>query len=205
MRRKKLGDRRTPFLTLIFMLPTSNPQTPNLLIPMKISHYYTTNICLFLLSLPLITLLGCGKTLDPAAAGREPVSGTIRLNGQPLEIGARIFFSPFDRGDSTAGSAGHIVKGGKYSLTGRNGVKPGKYRVGITCEQTYDRKTNSPRTAETLDVDEYHVCIVPPEFNTKSTIEFEVVTGQKNIFDYNIETSFVPDTRIPKRASRLPQ
>ena len=172
---------------------------------MLISHHNTTSICHFLLCLPFIALLGCGKTYDPEAVGRKPVSGVIRLNGQPLEIGARIFFSSLDRGDSTAGSAGHIVKGGKYSLTGRNGVRPGKYRVSITCEQTYDRKTNAPRTAETLDVDEYHVCIVPSEFNTKSTIEFEVVEGQKNIFDYNIETAFVPDTRIPKRASRLPQ
>ena len=171
---------------------------------MKISLYYTTNICFFLLSLPLITLLGCGKSIDPHAIGRENVSGTIRLNGELLEVGARIFFSPLDKGDATAGGIGHIAKGGKYFLIGRNGVKPGKYRVGIACEITYDRKTNAPRTAETDDVDEYHVRIVPPEFNTKSMIEFEVVEGRKNIFDYNIETSFIPDTK-PKGKVPLPR
>jgi len=153
----------------------------------------------------LLGITGCGTVKDPAAAGREPVTGMIQLNGQPLEMGARIFFSPLNGGDRTAGGVGHIVKGGKYSLTGRNGVKPGKYRVGITCELTYDRKTSAPRTALTDDVDEYHVRIVPPEFNEKSTIEFEVVEGQKNVFDYNIATSFVPDTKIPKKTPRLPQ
>jgi hypothetical protein len=57
----------------------------------------------------------------------------------------------------------------------------------------------------TDDEDEYHVRLVPPEFNEKSPIAFEVVEGQKNVFDYNIATSFVPDTKIPKKTPRLPQ
>ena len=34
----------------------------------------------------------------------------------------------------------------------------------------------------------YMVSLVPPEFNEQSTIEFEVVAGQKNVFDYDIKT-----------------
>jgi hypothetical protein len=157
---------------------------------------YTFAFCLF--CFPLASFSGCGKPVDPEAAGRETVAGTILLNGQPPVGETVIAFAPLDGVDTTAGGGGLVSAEGKYSLTGRNGVKPGKYRVRISCSATYDRKTKAPRTAETEFGHDYQVRILPPTFNEKSTLEFEVVAGKPNVFDYNIETSFVPNTRPTK-------
>jgi len=158
------------------------------------TYFYTTNICFFLSCLLLVSLSGCGQPVDPEAAGKENVTGLVRLNGTPL-AGAMISFIPVDS-DSSAGSggSGHTKADGKFSMLGRNGLRPGKYRVIIVCHTPYDRRTRAPATPDTGEEHEYLVNVVPPEFGDNSTLEFEVVAGRRNVFDYNIETSFTPDT-----------
>ncbi|MDR3199762.1 MAG: hypothetical protein LBU34_17995 [Planctomycetaceae bacterium] len=129
--------------------------------------------------------------------GRENVSGRILLNGQPLEGSARIVFDPLD-GDSRNGGSGQILSG-NFFLTQQDGVKPGKYCVRIFATVTYDKTTNAPATKETLDYNEYTMDIIPPEFNVDSSLEFEVIKGKKNIYNYNIETPFKP-----KRVNKAP-
>ncbi|MDO4587339.1 MAG: hypothetical protein Q4C95_08585 [Planctomycetia bacterium] len=136
----------------------------------------------------LFNLTGCEKK-NPD--GRENVSGMITLNGEPLQGSAGIHFDPVD-GDKTAGGHGQIMTG-KYLLTGQDGVKPGKYIVRISALATFDKRTDDYATADTLFEHEYTVTVVPPEFNVGSTIEFEVVKGKKNIFDYDIKTDFQPE------------
>jgi len=41
--------------------------------------------------------------------------------------------------------------------------------------------------------------MIPPQFNDTSTLEFEVAKGKKNVFNYDIKTDYIPDTKsIPK-------
>ncbi|MEZ6074232.1 MAG: hypothetical protein R3C56_00745 [Pirellulaceae bacterium] len=75
--------------------------------------------------------------------GRENVSGTITLNGEPLTAMAGIVFSPLEEG-SRDGGQGQITAG-KYALTGADGVKPGKYIVPLTpASIDFDKKTGKP-------------------------------------------------------------
>jgi hypothetical protein len=73
-------------------------------------------------------VIGCGS--GPRLV---PVSGTVLLNGEPLE-GATVLFSP----DVTnpGGQPGVVVTGpgGKYQAMTRDrpGLVPGKYKVGVT-------------------------------------------------------------------------
>ena len=124
------------------------------------------------------------------------VSGTIKLNGQLLTNSGSIKFEPIG-GNPQDGGSGRI-NDSKFLLTGMDGVIPGKYKVKINVEQMYDRKTGEPSTPQTGDFDSYRVYFVPPEFNSQSTIEFEVVRGKRNVFDYDIVTDYKPDTAPPR-------
>ncbi|MDR2437829.1 MAG: hypothetical protein LBE12_00470 [Planctomycetaceae bacterium] len=141
----------------------------------------------FLCCFVILVLLGCQNT-NPD--GRENVSGRILLNGQPLQGSARIVFDPLE-GSQQDGGSGQIMSG-NFLLTQQDGVKPGKYCVRIFATITYDKTTNLPATKETRDYNEYTMSIIPPEFNVNSDLEFEVIKGKKNVYNYNIVTSLKP-------------
>ena len=168
---------------------------------MKLIHFsFLLGFC------SLLCLSGCGKPANPD--GRLDVSGTITFNGGPFE-GANattMIFEPIDDKSSGASTVTFNPTTGKYLCTMQNGLKPGKYRVKIEAHAQYDRKTGQPvgpdfgsdfKEGEPESSRSYFVSLVPPEFNKESTIEFEVVAGKKNVFDYNIETSYVPNTTPP--------
>ena len=136
----------------------------------------------------LLLLPGCNRK-PPNPDGRMDVSGTITLNGGQFE-GAEmcaIAFTPIDDPSLGSSSTTFNAKTGKFLLTLQDGLKPGKYRVAITAQAVYDRKTNKPITAETGEGMDYRVTLVPPEFNKESQIEFEVVKDKKNVFEYDVK------------------
>jgi hypothetical protein len=141
-----------------------------------------------LISLLVFPVSGCSGPKNPD--GRENVSGTITINGAPLTGMAGIVFSPTVEG-SDGGGQGQINTG-KYALTGADGVKPGKYIVRITASIDFDIKTGKPADNTIEFGSEVPVDLVPPEFNKESKIEFEVVAGKNNNFDYDIKTDYVP-------------
>lgn len=136
----------------------------------------------------LLSATGCK---EPNPDGREDVSGKITLNGEPLGTQSGVFAIRFDPvgDDKKAGGSGQI-QSGSYALTGQDGVKPGQYVVRISGSATFDRSTNDYANADTKMENEYQVVLVPPEFNSESKIEFEVVKGKKNVFNYDIVTDF---------------
>lgn len=142
----------------------------------------------------LMCLSGCKKKpVNPD--GRMDVSGKITFNGGPFEGAEMCAIAFIPKDDRTLGSSSTTFnsKTGKYLLTLQDGLKPGKYRVAITAQAVYDRKTNKPVTAETLEGQDYRVTLVPPEFNKNSTLEFEVVKDKKNVFDYDVVTDAVSE------------
>ena len=169
---------------------------------MKKTYCSSLAMSLFL-TLLMFQMVGC-KKVNPE--GREDVRGRVTMNGQPIDptYTAAISFVPVDDKPVTDGGGGQIVSS-KYLLTNTEGVKPGKYKVKIFVNQYYDTKTGEPATKESGDFDMVHVSMIPPDYNDKSAIEFEVVSGKKNIFDHNIVTDYAPgkDT-IPKQAKIKP-
>lgn len=140
-------------------------------------------------------IVGCKKNTNPD--GRMDVSGKITMNGSPVRGSPIVRFDPVGD-DKLAGGNGFIDAKGNYFLTGQDGIKPGKYIVRISALDTFDKATDTWRTAETPEGREYGVRVVPREFNDESTIEFEVVEGKKNVFNYNIESDAPPE-RIGRR------
>jgi hypothetical protein len=154
------------------------------------------------LSLVLCCVLFCFSACSskqPNPDGRLDISGTITLNGGPLE-GAKvrnIMFEPID--DPTSGPSTAVIdlQTGKFLCTMHDGLKPGKYRVKLFVEAIYDKRTNQPVGPDFGSTDDddgqgYRVPLIPPDFNTQSTIEFEVASGKKNVFDYDIKAELKP-------------
>jgi len=131
--------------------------------------------------------------------GRLDVRGTITCNDGPFQGTnlTTIIFEPVGDPSSCSSTAAFDPDTGKYLCTMQDGLKPGKYRVRIVVQTQYDRKTNQPTGPdfEKTDEDDWKVNFVPllpQEFNEKSTLEFEVVDGKKNVFDYDIKAELKP-------------
>ncbi len=135
-------------------------------------------------------MTGCKKNTNPD--GRLDVSGKITMNGAPTRGSAIIRFDPVGN-DKMAGGSGFIDAKGNYLLTGQDGVKPGKYIVRISSVDTFDKATDTWRTAETPEGREYAVRVVPREFNDESKIEFEAISGKRNVFSYDIVSDAKPE------------
>jgi hypothetical protein len=124
----------------------------------------------------LVTFSGCGD-----AQNRQPISGEVKLKGQPVEDGV-ILFAPVD-GQET-GDGAQIVKG-KYRIPKEKGLSPGKYKVAIYAGNGLSGAGNaSPDSPNAgLKVPKERV---PPEYNEKSKLIQEVTKGGPNKFDFEI-------------------
>src|SRR5262245_3388006 len=101
---------------------------------------------------------GCGG--DPL--GRQPVVGTVNVNGAPPEKG-NIGFQPVDKGVPGGGR----ISGGKYSIARKDGLPEGKYRVTINAPVP-GTGTEAPAGAMPGDPLPPPQELIPDEWNTKS-------------------------------------
>ncbi len=123
-------------------------------------------------ALSMAVTLGCGNPVTS-------VHGTVTLDGQPLD-GASIEFVPAD--GSTA-SASSRVNAGKYSLE----MTPGEKRVLIIATKVvgtkpaYEGEPNSPTIEVTAS-------LLPPRYNTASTLQADVKPGRNEGVDFALTT-----------------
>jgi hypothetical protein len=130
--------------------------------------------------------LGC-------SGDKADVSGTVTLNGTPIEEGA-INYIPIE-GTHGAG-AGATITNGKYSIPRSQGVTPGKNRVELRAFRNTGRKVKDP-TAQPGATTEERVPAFPAEYNDNSTLTRDVQPGS-NTFDFNINVP-EPGKSAPKR------
>ena len=143
----------------------------------------------FLAGLAVAVLAGC------SSGGRKivPVSGVVKLNGQPYP-NAIVSFQPIaaDADDNPGrGSSGRTGPDGRYELV-YDGEKPGaltgKHRVRIFTDQGAggeakdDRSESDPNWRPARGGEP-----IPPEWNELSTKEFEVPSGGTDQADFHIE------------------
>ncbi len=81
--------------------------------------------CVGLLVISMALWLGCGGD----AAGRIAITGTVTLDGAPLEKG-NISFQPMEGAKTSSGA---VVTGGNFSIPRMKGLLPGKYRVEVNA------------------------------------------------------------------------
>ncbi|MBX6312628.1 MAG: hypothetical protein IRY99_06865 [Isosphaeraceae bacterium] len=126
---------------------------------------------------------GCGSGDN---LPREPVSGSVTLDGKPLKSGL-ITFVPTGPDIPTQGAAA-IVEG-EYSIPRAQGLVPGKYKVvvssgGGTPEQKVDTVADMPGMPPVPAKE-----AIPPQYNANSILEANVTAGGKNEFDFSLTSS----------------
>src|SRR5690606_11737998 len=104
------------------------------------------------------------------------------LKGKDLDHGT-IQFIPMDQGNSPSGG---VIQNGKYHLQGKQGLRPGKYRVLISSG---DAKQPDPAGAPPGESGPPAKERIPPKYNVaseKDPVTVEVKQGQENKFDFPI-------------------
>jgi hypothetical protein len=123
-------------------------------------------------------LAGCARGPE-----RASVSGIVLVDGQPLETGS-INFVRFDGTGPTAGSA---IENGEFSVDRSRGPLVGLNRVEIRGNRKSGRKIPHPMSPKDT-IDEL-VEAVPAEFNTSSTLTWEIESG------HNTRNFEIPSTK----------
>lgn len=111
--------------------------------------------------------------------GRQPIDGTVTLDGMPLSHG-NIRFEPLTADDSTA--AGAVIAGGEFHIPREQGLPRGEYRVSISCPGKLEANQ---------DADEGGLAeeLVPARYNRDTTLQVTVASGGRNQFPFDLVTA----------------
>ena len=133
-----------------------------------------------------IVLVGCGDSLE----GREAISGTVKLKGQPPPVGAIVTFEPLENQGTGVYAA---VTGGSFAVPRENGLKPGKYLVRVTAgdgktavNPTDPEPDAAPGPGGPGGTNIVSKDLVPPDWNVRSRHEVTVTRDGQNKFDFEI-------------------
>ena len=138
-------------------------------------------IALASLSLIGLGLLGgCGGN----PLGRNPISGTVKVDGVPLEKGT-ISFQPLEDGQTSSGA---VISGGNYAIPRDKGLPAGSYRVSINAAAPGGSRPALAADAVPGDGPPPPKEMIPPEWNESSTQTIEVKKGGPFIFPFEIAT-----------------
>lgn len=114
----------------------------------------------------LLAMVGC-------APGESTVSGTVTLDGKPLEEG-NIAFRPLPA-LAVSEAMGGSIKDGKYQVKAR----PGQNRVEITATRIVPGKKDNFGTL-------LRESILPEKYNAKSELTKEISAGRANELNFEL-------------------
>jgi len=129
----------------------------------------------------LLFVLACGFFFgcqSKDSLKRQGVSGTVILEGQPLQAGSIEFESP-------AFISGAPVQDGKFTINPAKGIPPGEYLVRIHASAAMSKMTASGEgdaPGEPVSTME----LIPEEYNEKSKETRTVEEGKANVFEFTI-------------------
>ncbi|MDP1798512.1 MAG: hypothetical protein Q8K78_13555 [Planctomycetaceae bacterium] len=129
----------------------------------------------------LVVMNGCGADTGLKLV---PVTGTVRLDGQPLPRGS-ITLRPESSKDGWEQPTGSIEADGMYAVytQGRAGAPPGRYRVVIFA-------TGSPVDQNGAAHPGLPVSLIPAMYNdpAQTPLKVDVAPGVKTQFDWELTT-----------------
>jgi hypothetical protein len=136
----------------------------------------------------LATVAGCSGESGPP---RLPVSGEVKLDGQPLTSG-KITFAPLEGG---VGAFGEITDG-VYRFGGSDGPSSGRHHVEIVAvTPTGKRVPSTDLPGETVEEVRN---LIPPRYNARTELQVEVKPDADNAFRFDLSTR-KPDPRKSRR------
>ena len=129
-----------------------------------------------------LTCVTCGTLLLVAcdSNSRQPVEGTVTLDGRPMADG-QIRFVPQEGANGP--TAGAKIDNGKFSISAELGIFAGTYRVEITASRPGGRKIPDRVTGQPVDV---YKQFIPAKYNTKSELVANVTADGANVFDFAV-------------------
>ena len=135
-------------------------------------------ICLAAVGLSVLGLTGCGPD-----DGLVTVTGTITLDGQPVENGSISLMSVDGRG-----AGGDVITDGHYSAR----TAPGETAVQIYAHKTVKKQNPTPEEIE-RNLTEDQVQLLPSVYNRQSKLRIDI-TPDSHEFDFNLTS----DGQVPE-------
>jgi len=128
--------------------------------------------CRSLLVAATVVAAGCGR----GAGDQAELTGTVSASGKAVAKGS-ISLVPIA---GTGGpAAGGFVADGRYRLTGRDGVRPGRFQVMLSASRKTGRMIDNP-VAPGTQIEEV-IDVFPPQFGARSTLEVEIKPGTNTL------------------------
>ena len=129
------------------------------------------------LLIAILLIVGCGD------ARRQPLKGTVTVDGKPLRQGSITFRpQPGTRGPT----AGANVVDGRFEIDPKGGTFVGRFRVEINAMRpNRNRKVVNEMTGEVSEGWEQYL---PPRYNTQSELEADVRENELNVFEFTLST-----------------
>lgn len=141
--------------------------------------HFQLSLCV-LLAAVIVAMPGCGNQ----GANQASVSGTVTLDGKPIEEGS-IMLTPIE---GTQGSVtGGTIKNGHYELTGKAGAAIGWNRVEIRAVRKTGKMIQKPFSPPGQTIPE-KVEAIPPRYNSQSTLKVEIKSGD-NTADFALKSN----------------
>ncbi len=140
-----------------------------------------------LLGLLALGLAGCGDSgVDDRP--RQPISGTVNFDGQPLKKGF-IQFHPASEAEGMA--AGGMIVEGRFAIPQDEGPVPGKYKVQINslddAEPAPLAEGEMPGAIQVPDRKAMPRRTIPNRYNAQSILTAEVKPNETNTYKFDLE------------------
>jgi hypothetical protein len=129
----------------------------------------------------LLCNLGCGSKGVP---GYKAVSGSVTLDGQPLDQGL-IQFQP-QGGGGVNGSA--RIEAGKYALPEGGGLPVGSYKVAISSTNAPAATSSDPMEAMNQAGKAKAEERIPAQYNSKTTLTATVTDNGEQVFNFDVKS-----------------
>jgi hypothetical protein len=119
-----------------------------------------------------VAVLFAGDGCSGDGLPRQPVSGFVTLDGQPLSSGAITFFPDLLRDPDYPVAAGAMIDRGYFSIPRGQGLVPGRYVVAINSAATRaKRRKNQREPGNDQAVEKERV---PAKYNSESQMAIEI-------------------------------
>ncbi len=136
-----------------------------------------------LMVIGLATCLGCGRSGDQYP--RVPISGTVRLDGEPL-LGGYLIFEPKDNQPTQSGG---MIKDGKFNVPREAGPVPGLYSVAVfSGAEAAESNTGAGTPEGETAAKKFRGERVPRKYNIDTTLTKEVKADAENVFEFDLST-----------------
>lgn len=142
-----------------------------------------------LLAMLAAATVGCGDAAENPL-GRKAVTGTVTLDGAPLDHGAISFQPDNVLGTASSVNAGAMIEGGEYRIPADQGLLPGLYRVSITSPQPAAEPTDDPVQAMNQAAQQQVAPDrIPAKYNVNSELSIEVKEDESSEFNFELSSN----------------